>query len=56
MNNQIHVRKLQTSKTGYYINIPKKLSEALELTGTEHIKFVHDKDTNQVTIHIISGK
>jgi len=53
MDTKIHVRKLQTSKTGYYINIPKKLSEDLKLTGTEHIKFVHDTQSGEVTIHII---
>lgn len=53
MGNKVHVRKLQKSKTGYYINIPKILSNDLKLTGTEHIKFVHDTQSGEVSIHIV---
>ena len=53
MDNKVHVRKLQKSKTGYYINVPKRLTDELKLDGTEHIKFTHDTQSGQVTIYII---
>lgn len=53
MSLKVHVRKLQKSKTGHYVNIPKKLSEELKLDGTEHIKFCHDVESGEVTMHII---
>lgn len=40
----VELRKLQKSKTGFYVTIPTKITKELELNGDELIKFVSKGD------------
>ena len=48
------VRKLQKSATGFYINVPKKLADELNLTGTELVKFTGTQNENKFEVEIIN--
>ena len=48
------VRKLQKSATGFYINVPKKLANKLNLNGTELIKFTTTEQANKFEVEIIN--
>lgn len=40
----VGVRKIQTSKTGLYVTIPRELVKELELKGGEYFKFITTED------------
>lgn len=47
------LRKLQKSKTGYYLNIPKKVAEELELHGDEFAKITYSKGDNKLVVELV---
>lgn len=46
------IRKVQKSRTGLYINLPKKLIDKLKLDGSEFVQFVHNSEDNSVKLRI----
>lgn len=50
----IEIRKLQKSKTGYYINLPKSIIKELQLTGKELIKITHPKGQAVLNLEIFN--
>jgi len=48
----VELRKLQKSKTGYYVTIPTVISKMLELKGDELIKFTVSED-NKVHLEVV---
>lgn len=46
------IRKIQKSKTGFYLNLPKKIVEKLNLTGTESVIIALTPE-NKLTINIL---
>jgi len=52
----VELRKLQSSKTGYYINLPKKIIKELNLTGQEIIKITHNEGESLLSLEILNLK
>ena len=48
------MRKLQKSRTGWYINIPKKLESELNLKGGEVAKITKEDNSNKIIVEIIN--
>ena len=49
----VGMRKIQKSKTGWYINLPKKLIEELEITGDEFAKISKEEGSNRIIIDFV---
>lgn len=49
---EIHIRKVQKSKTGLYINLPMKLVNNLKLDGSEFVQFIHNTEDNSIKLRI----
>ena len=47
------VRKLQKSKTGFYINIPIKVARGLGIDGSELVKFTVEPGSNRLSVEIV---
>ena len=49
---EIHIRKVQKSRTGWYVNLPMKLVNNTELDGSEFVQFIHNTEDNSINIRI----
>lgn len=47
------VRKIQKSPTGFYVNLPKKISKSLNIEGSELVKVSPADEPNKLMIEII---
>lgn len=52
----IELRKIQKSKTGLYINLPKKITEQLQLKGQEVVKIEYSKDSSKLLVEVLNIK
>lgn len=46
------IRKVQKSRVGLYINLPKKLIDKLKLDGSEFVRLVHNPEDDSVQLNI----
>lgn len=46
------IRKVQKSRVGLYINLPKKLIDKLKLDGSEFVRLVHNPEDDSVKLNI----
>ena len=49
----IQVRQIQKSKTGFYINLPKKFVDKLKINGSECVKFTLDEENSKIILELI---
>ncbi len=50
---KVELRKMQKSRTGFYVNIPKSVSEKLALQGEEAIKIELDEENKKIVMTLI---